>query len=337
MSDRETVEDNGIEEVIISTTEPTSTDEKNESTKPKLNAKNWCNLIAFILNVLATFGVGLGGWLGTPTNGNLSEKSQTIVTPNGSAFSIWGLIFIAQGIFSVLQMLPKFRADPMLQDGISYWYASACAAQIGWTFSFAYEIIPLSLVFMLSIWISLITILYRQYYTMKKSDGSVTSADNLSEFWVLRFPFAIHAGWITAASALNVNVQVVSMDQPADVQLAVAIVSLAVLHAISVWVLFNIPRPNWTIACVLAWAFGFIYKELGAPNELITSTFAVDTINGVRYAAIAVVCVIATQLVVRLVLLVRPSYNPYKKQVVPIQQEQELIESNNHAEGDIKV
>jgi len=158
---------------------------------------------------------------------------------------------------------------------------------------------------MLLIWVSLIAILYSQYYT--KSDGS------LLEFWVLRFPFAVHAGWITAASALNVNVQVVSMNQPADIQLAVAIVSLAVLHAISVWVLFNIPRPNWTIAFVLSWAFGWIYSELGSPNELITSTFNEDTINGVKYAAVAVTVVILTQVVLRVGLLIRPSWNPYNQ------------------------
>lgn len=132
---------------------------------------------------------------------------------------------------------------------------------------------------------------------LTESDGS------LWEFWLLRFPFAIHAGWITAASALNVNVQVVSMDKSVDIQLAVAIVSLAVLHAISVWVLYNISRPNWTIAGVLSWAFGWIYSELGNPNVKITDTFSQATIDGVRYAAFAVSMIIVIQVAVRLGLL----------------------------------
>lgn len=212
---------------------------------------------------------------------------------------------MAQGAFSVLQFLPRFRAQPMLKDGVGYWYAIVAATQIGWTFSFAYEVIPLSLAFMLLIWIALIAILYKQYYT--ESDGSIL------EFWVLRFPFSVHAGWITAASALNVNVQVVSMNQPPEIQLAVAIVALAVLHAISVWVLFNIPRPNWTIACVLSWAFGWIYNELVNTPENISNTFASDTIAGVKYAAIAVCFIILFQIVIRLLLLVIPSQNPYKR------------------------
>lgn len=272
--------------------------------RPKLNHKNWINLASLVLNMALVYGVGNAGWADTPDNGELSRKYQTLVTPKSSAFSIWAVIFTAQIAWSIVQMLPKFRASPMVQD-IGYWYASVAATQIGWTFSFGFEVIPLSLAFMLAIWISLITILYRQYYSA--SDGTIV------EFWALRFPFAIHAGWITAASALNVGVQVVSMDQPAAVQLAVSIVSLAVLHAVSVWVLFNIPRPNWTMACVLAWAFGWIYAELGSPNEKITGTFAEETIWGVRYAAIAVCFIILFQLALRLALLVRPSYNPYKK------------------------
>jgi len=285
---------------------PTTTD-KNEdvAVKPSLNNKNYLNLIAYIANITLVYGVGNAGWLGTPDNGELSRKYQTLVTPNSSAFLIWAVIFLAQGAFALLQFLPRFRATPMVQSGLSYWYSAVTATQIGWTFAFAYEVIPLSLAFMLAIWISLITILYRQYYT--ESDGSIL------EFWVLRFPFAVHAGWITAASALNVNVQVVSMDVAADQQLAVGIISLAVLHAISVWVIYNIPRPQWTMACVLSWAFGWIYVELGEPNELITDTFHEDIINGVRYAAVAVAFIILIQMVIRLGLLVRPAWNPYKK------------------------
>ncbi|KAL3811464.1 hypothetical protein ACHAXA_004761 [Cyclostephanos tholiformis] len=292
-----------IEEQAVETAPSTPSTTVDETTKTRLNFKNGFNLIAYILNITLVYGVGNAGWLGTPDNGELSRKYQTIVTPASTAFSIWAVIFLAQGAWAVLQLLPRFRAHPMVQDGASYWYMSVAAMQIGWTFAFAYEVIPLSLAFMLLILLSLYGILYSQYNA--KSDGS------LSEFWILRFPFAVHAGWITAASALNVNVQVVAMEQPAYVQLAVAIVSLAALHAVSVWVLFVISRPNWTIACVLTWAFGWIYHELNINSDRIVDTFSADTIVGVKYAALAVAIIIPSQIVVRLALLIRPYYNPY--------------------------
>lgn len=298
-------------DATLQSTLPSADKEEEEPAKPSLNHKNHLNLVAYILNITLVYGVGNAGWLGTPDNGELSRKYQTLVTPASRAFIIWAVIFLAQGAFAVLQYLPRFRAHPMVQDGLGYWYSAVTATQIGWTFSFAYESIPLSLAFMLAIWISLISILYRQYYT--ESDNSVL------EFWVLRFPFAIHAGWITAASALNVNVQVVSMGEPAEVQLAVAIVALAVLHAISVWVTFSIRRPNWTISCVLSWAFGWIYNELNNTPDSITERFSQDTIEGVKYAAISVCFIILIQLAFRLALLVMPSQNPYRK----VQQEEE--------------
>jgi hypothetical protein len=119
-----------------------------------------------------------------------------------------------------------------------------------------------------------------------------------------------------------VNVLVVSLLQPAYVQLAVAIVSLAVLHAVSLWVVFFLTRPNWTIACVLAWAFGYIYVELNVNSDRIIDTFGADIIIGVKYAAISVVAIIGIQMVVRLALLLHPSFNPYKKAVVADENEE---------------
>lgn len=259
----------------------------------KINHKNILNLLAYVFNIVFTYGIGTIGWLGSGTNEELSEKYQTIITPKATAFSIWAVIFIFQAIFAIIQFLNRFRSHPMVQDGVSYWYCGVCLAQVGWTFSFAYEIIPLSLVFMLLILFALYGLLYSQYYT--------ESTGKLVEFWLLRFPFAIHAGWITAASALNVSVVAVWKAAPADIQLAIGIVSLAVLHAVSVWTLFNLKKgPNYTIACVLSWANGWIYAELQEPKDLITNTFAPDTINGVAYAAASVAFIILLQVVIRI-------------------------------------
>lgn len=263
----------------------------NEGFFAGLSHKNPLNLLFYILNFLFTYGIGTLSWLGNGTNGDLSRKYQTIVTPNSSAFSIWAVIFLFQAIFLVAQLLPRFRAKPMVQQGVSYWYMVICLLQTGWTFSFAYELVPLSLVFMLLLWSSLIGLLYSQYNT--ESDGTVW------EFWLLRFPFAIHAGWITAASAVNINVVVVDANASASIQLAVAIVSLAVLHAISIWVLFSLERPNYTMAGVLSWANGWIYKELQEPLESIQFRFDENTIQGVSYAAVAVAFIIAAQIVIR--------------------------------------
>jgi len=264
-----------------------------QQTKTKLNHKNWINLIAYLLNMGFTYAVGTATLTpGASTIGDLSDKYQTIITPSGRAFTIWAVIYIFQAIFTIAQFFRKFRGHAMVQQGVSYWYLLVCLSQVGWTFAFSYEQIPLSMAFMIAILGGLYGLLYSQYYT--ESDGS------LWEFWLLRFPFCIHAGWITAATALNVSVVVVWKAALAATQLAFGIVSLAVLHAISVWVLFNLKKgPNYTMACVISWANGWIYSELQNPKELIVQTFSQDIISGVAYAAISVAFIIVTQIVIR--------------------------------------
>ena len=144
---------------------------------------------------------------------------------------------------------------------------------------------------MVAIWLTLLAIVHSQYRLMKHA--------SIIDFWLLAFPFAIHCGWITAASALNINVLVIDKGGTAAVQLAVAIVSLAGLHAASVWVLFGLTRPIYTVATVVAWASWWIFQELKSPKELIVNTFALEVIQGVSYAAATVAVIVLTQIAIR--------------------------------------
>lgn len=257
-----------------------------------INKLNILNVVFYVINIIITYGVGTLGWLGNGTNGELSEKYQSLVTPNSSAFIIWAVIFSVQGIFVIVQMLPRFRGNKLVHEGIKFYYILACIFQVSWTLAFAYEVIWLSLTFMLLIWASLVMLLYSEYNT--------ESEDSILEFFLFRFPFAIHCGWLTAASALNVNVLVVDIDPPADIQLAVAIISLAALHAISVWVTFGFKGPSYTIAGVLAWANYWIYRELQEPKDSIIARFSPDLISGVSYATVAVAAIIVLQILIRI-------------------------------------
>merc|ERR1712157_249501 len=270
----------------------TDNSESTEGTSvEKMGVKNVLNVIFYISNILITFGVGQFGWFGAYSNSELSDKYQTIVTPAGTAFSIWSIIFLFQAIFAVLQLLPRYRSRAMVQDGVGYWYVAVCIMQNCWTFSFGFDVVPLSIVFMVLIWLSLMGLLYSQYYAR--------SENTYEEFWLLRFPFAIHGGWITCAMAVNANVVAVKYSATAATQLAIAIISLAVLHAISVWVLFGIKKPNYTIACVITWANYFIASELQQPKEKVVSFFNDLVISGVGYAAMSVTLIVLSQILIR--------------------------------------
>ena len=158
--------------------------------------QSWLNLVAFLVNLGITYG-SLTGAFGK-TNPELSEKYQTLITPAGYAFSIWGIIFIWEGVFAVAQMFPSLAASPVVAK-ITPWWVSACCFQVGWTLFFAQELIPGSLVCMLGILVSLLTGILRT---------DLLPEISLKEYFLLRAPFSVHAGWIIAASALNTNVLV---------------------------------------------------------------------------------------------------------------------------------
>lgn len=286
-------------EILVSDTPSVAEEESN----PNLNIKNYANIVGYIFNIVFVFGVGTIGWFGLPTNSELSEKYQTIITPKSAAFRIWSVIYTFQGVFAVMQLFPAYRAKPMVQSGVSYWYLSICISQIAWAFSFATEVLTLSLIFMYIILISLMGLLISQYYVPFDLSTSTCSMKGLIEFWFLRFPFGLHAGWISAASALNTNVVFVGADASASTQLTVGIISLAVLHALSVWCLFGFKCPNYAIPLVLSWANFFISRELLSPKDLILNTFDADLVTGVSNASLAVSIIIIIQVAVRVAFL----------------------------------
>jgi len=193
-------------------------------------------------------------------------------------------------------MFPRFRSHPLVQNGVSYWYIGTCLAQIGWTFAFAYEIIWLSLVLMVAILATLFAIAWRQYYQYNNPENP----KRVWDFWLLILPFALHFGWIICATAVNTNVLVVSMGQPAAIQLCVGIISLAVLHAVALWALYFPYRAQYTIPCVISWANGAIASELTNPKNLITQTFSNTIIESIRLSSAAVSIIVLILITSRL-------------------------------------
>jgi hypothetical protein len=160
-----------------------------------LQKLNYANVVAYILNTLVTYGVGTSGRF--PSNGELSAKYQTLVTPAGFAFAIWGIIFTSQLIWCITQLLPRYRSKAVVLEGVGFYYVYTCLAEISWTLCFTTNYIALSLILMVSILIPLVVIV---------SKSSKISNDNTSDYWLLKFPFEIHAGWIMAATLVNINV-----------------------------------------------------------------------------------------------------------------------------------
>merc|ERR1712176_1125466 len=220
---------------------------------------------------------------------------QTIITPSGTAFSIWSLIYLSQGVFSVVQLLPSFRSAPLVQQGVKYWFIAANIFQSAWTFAFGYDSLYMALVLILLVGISLIALLISQYYVASHNKS-------ILNYWLLQFPFEIHCGWIIAASCLNFNVIIVPEGYDKVVQTATGIVTLATLLSVATFVLFSPKKPNFVIPFVFAWASGWIYNELKNPKELISSFFDTSIIEIVQYVSIIMSIIILAMTVGRIVI-----------------------------------
>ncbi|CAK0871476.1 unnamed protein product, partial [Prorocentrum cordatum] len=221
----------------------------------KLQSRNFINLAAYALNVVITY-VSLTGVFGE-NNSDLSKKYQTLVTPSGWAFSIWGPIFIWEGVFVVIQMFPRFGGSEVVQLASPWWWG-ACLCQCVWTFAFAQEVIPLSLLMMLGILACL--------------TGLVVCTDGLQLTWAeylgLRAPLCLHLGWIICASAVNANVQFDAAKASPEVLLAVAVLSFAAIVAANVALVTTAANPDAVTSLVAAWAFAAVAAELGGGENL---------------------------------------------------------------------
>lgn len=221
----------------------------------KLATRNYLNLAAYVLNSVITY-VSLTGVFGE-TNSDLSSKYQTLVTPAGYAFSIWGPIFIWEGVFAVCQMLPRFRGTPVVELASPWWWG-ACICQCCWTLAFAQEAIALSLLMMLGILACLL--------------GLVLATDHVqlgwADYFLLRAPFCLHLGWIICASAVNANVQADSAKAAPQALLAMAVLSFAVVGAVNSALVFAAKSPDPITSLVACWAFAAIGSELGDAANL---------------------------------------------------------------------
>jgi len=97
------------------------------------NGLGYAGLIA--VNALSIYG-RLG-----PSNADVSAKFQTLITPTGSTFMIWGVIFALQLISVVMQVMPigKTKTRDETVNAIGWYWILGWTSQCAWQFAFVRE------------------------------------------------------------------------------------------------------------------------------------------------------------------------------------------------------
>jgi translocator protein len=258
----------------------------------ELRGIKYVNLVAYIANVVVVYGIGATGWSNLPTNAEISEKYSTLVTPVGWAFSIWGIIFMMQLLWVLQQFygyLPENHVVAIITVRCNY--VLVVIAQIAWTFCFANELLEISLCMMILILYNLSVIVIAlgrleppSPATMSLNSRSRPCFTHTVTYFLTEFPFAVHFGWILAATIVNANIVLMSLNADYEIKYYAAFGSLLFLLFCTLLLLWFYGAI--TVPLVITWALFGIYTELRSPNDMIAATYTPGQIQTVQYGAL---------------------------------------------------
>jgi hypothetical protein len=226
--------------------------------------KDWGgNILAFVAviaaNVMAN-AIPLGG----QTTGEISAKYNTLFTPAGFTFGIWGLIYLALTAFVVYQALPSQRSNQTIAR-VSPLFMVNCAANAAWIFVWHYDLLWLSLLLMVAILITLV-----QIFRLLLAAGPAAS---LAEWFCLRLPFSLYTGWITVATIANLSCVQFAMgwDNAGLSAVDWTLLKLAIAGAVGASVILRVADVPYVL--VIAWAaFGIASKQTATPEIVGAAT-----------------------------------------------------------------
>lgn len=221
------------------------------------------------LVIIATVGViifnysAFIGYLGGVTPNFISDKYPTRITPSGFAFAIWSLIYLGLIAFSIYQALPskieRFRS-------IRSVYILSCAANCAWLYCWHHEMITASVV-----------VIFLLLGTLAFINANLQETESPAEFWLVKFPFGLYFGWVTAATILNATIALIYLKVQISDSLAVIFGAglLLTAAALGVIIRFKLNNPFYPLA--IAWALTAIaVKQSG--QTLIVASAAVGVI-----------------------------------------------------------
>ncbi len=181
-----------------------------------------------------------------------AERYQAgAMTPAEPFFFIFIAVALFCAVFGVVQLLPAFRAHPMVQ-GVKYWFFVAVVAQVLAYIAGAAEEDSLlekclSTFFFLVMAVSVYMILEQQSDSL--SDGSAT------EYWLLRFPFSLYGGWSIVIVLMSASTIFVDFDEEfgfnAVMHMVVLGIALAIYGGVSMKLLLG-KETNFVVPLVLA-------------------------------------------------------------------------------------
>jgi len=215
---------------------------------------------ALVLNGLAGSGV-----FGGKSVGDVSAQYETLITPAGYAFAIWGIIYLLLLLFVGYQWYTwlKNRENTSLKQA-GLWFALGNIANGLWIVAWLNEYMGLSVVLIFLLLISLIVLTFR--LRLEIWDAPVRI---IAFVW---WPIVFYLGWIVVASVANVSVYLVSINWQGGFLTPLTWALIMIVLATAIYLLLLFTRNMREAALVGIWAFIAIAVRQGSTHPAIETT-----------------------------------------------------------------
>lgn len=218
-------------------------------------------LIAFIVSQMSQFNL-----IGGNTMGDVSAKYESVFTPAGITFSIWGIIYIGLFAFTIYHLIQAYKKDVHVEANqvlqkIGYYFVANNLATTAWVFAWLYEYVALSLVLMI---IQLYT-LVKIHIALKIYDPQKSIASKL----FTQVPLSLYFAWICIATIANASsfFVYIGWDGGGISASSWAIILIVVATLLSVFIISFKQNPYFGL--VVLWALYGIHLKRVEINETL--------------------------------------------------------------------
>ena len=168
----------------------------------KIKARTIFNLLALLLHISFSY-LTQFKLINTLDVGEVSDKYDSVFTPAGITFAIWGVIYLALLLFCIYHIVMAYRHTvnhPANEDTsrIGAWFILNNLGAAAWLLAWTSEKISISLVLIIFQLITLIVINLRA--------GIHNPLRTINDKIFTQFPLSIYFGWVTIATIANASI-----------------------------------------------------------------------------------------------------------------------------------
>jgi hypothetical protein len=194
--------------------------------------------------------------------GQISDMYPSLFTPAGFTFSVWGLLYLLQLSFVIVQFSIR---QATYFEALSKWCWISCVANSVWILTWHYLFVPASVVVMLVLLFSLTKI-----FVLLHSEKLNTWKETV----FVKLTFTFYLSWICVATIANIATLLVDQHWNGGFlsQETWTITMIIIAACLGLFIAFNFKEPFFLL--ILMWAFFGIYSKWSQTEHQLIATFA---------------------------------------------------------------